>query len=74
MRRTEIGMRNRTVEELSKLGKTPYELGKMLGCKTRLVNYWFDKDGVPSHYYLNKLHNLGCDILYIITGVKKHGN
>lgn len=74
MRKTEFNMRERTVEELSKLGKSPYELGKILGCPTSLVNYWMDKQGVPSHYYLEKLYHLGCDILYIITGVRQHGN
>lgn len=74
VRKTEITMRNRTVEELNKLGKSPYELAKLLGCPTCLVNYWMNKEGVPSHHYLNKLHNLGCDILYIITGERRHGN
>lgn len=74
MRKTEVNMRNRTVEELNKLNKSPYEIAKLLGCPTSLVNYWMGREGVPSHYYLEKLHHLGCDILYIIVGERQHGN
>ncbi len=74
MRMTDVGMRKRTVEELNKLSDYPPDVAKMVGCSDTLARYWMNEEGVPSHYYLNKLYILGCDILYIITGVRQHGN
>lgn len=74
MRWTDWGMRARTVEELNKLGDTPQEIAKIIGCSDTLVRYWLNEEGVPSHLYLKKLYELGCDILYIITGVRQNGN
>lgn len=74
MRQTDWTMRKRTAEELMKLSDTAREIAKLVGCSENLVKYWLNEEGVPSHFYLNKLHNLGCDILYIITGVRRFGN
>lgn len=76
MRRTDWSMRARTVEELEKLGDTAYEIAKLIGCGSseRLVKNWLNEECVPSHFYLNRLYELGCDILYIITGVRQNGN
>lgn len=69
MRWTDLGMRARTAEELRKLNCTSLEIAKAIGCSTTLVNYWLNEEGVPSHSYLKRLYGIGCDILYIITGV-----
>lgn len=74
MRQTDISMRVRTAEELRKLGDTPTKVAKRIGCSTELARYWLNEEGVPSHFYLKKMYELGCDILYIITGVRQHGN
>ena len=74
MKATDFKMRKRTVEELKKLGDTPQEIAKVIGCKDQLVRHWLDEECVPSHIYMNRLYEVGCDILYIITGVKQHGN
>lgn len=76
MRRTDWSMRERTAEELNKLGDTNYKIAKTIGCgcSERLVKYWRNQEGVPSHFYLKRLHELGCDILYIITGVRQCGD
>ena len=72
MRWTDWEMRARSVEELKKLGDTPQEIAKIIGCSDTLVRYWLNEEGVPSHLYLKKLYEIGCDILYIITGVRQH--
>ena len=76
MRRTDLAMRKRTVEELKRLADTPTEIAKVIGhgCSDSLVRYWLNEEGVPSHFYLNCMHEVGCDILYIITGVHRFGN
>ena len=73
MRRMDCEMRARTAEELRKLGNTSWEISKIVGCSETLVRYWLNEEGVPSHFYLKKLYELGCDILYIIVGVRQHG-
>lgn len=74
MRRMDVKMRSRAAEELNKLGDSSYEIAKLIGCSDNLVRYWMNEEGVPSHFYLNRLYELGCDILYIITGVRQNGN
>lgn len=74
MRWTDWEMRKRSAEELNKLGDTPQEIAKIIGCSDTLVRYWLNEEGVPSHRYLKRLYEIGCDILYIITGVRQHGN
>lgn len=74
MRWTDWPMRERSVEELRKLGDTPQEIAKLIGCSDTLVKYWLNEEGVPSHFYLKKIYELGCDILYIITGVRQYGD
>lgn len=73
MRRMDCEMRARTAEELRKLGDTSWEISKIVGCSETLVRYWLNEEGVPSHFYLKKLYELGCDILYIIVGVRQYG-
>ena len=74
MRWTDWDMRARSAEELRKLGDTPQEIAKIIGCSDTLVRYWLNEEGVPSHLYLKRLYEIGCDILYIITGVRQNGN
>ena len=74
MRTTDVNMRIRTVEELSKISDDHIEVARIVGCSTTLARYWMNEEGVPSHLYLKRLYELGCDVLYIITGVRQHGN
>lgn len=74
MRWTDWEMRARAAEELNKLADTPQEIATIIGCPTSLVKYWLNEEGVPSHLYLKRLYEIGCDILYIITGVRQNGD
>lgn len=68
MRHVDPDMCIRSVQEIRKLGRDPGIIASKIGCSRQLVNYWLSGDGIPGAYYLRKLHELGCDILYIITG------
>lgn len=68
MRPNDVNIRDRLIEELSKLGDTPYAVAKLIGCPTQLVRYWLDGVYTPSAFYLQRLHEIGCDVLYILTG------
>lgn len=71
MRPTDYEMCARTAEELRRLDKTPCAIANLVGCKHQLVRYWLSGEGVPCAAYLKRLHEIGCDILYIITGERK---
>lgn len=68
MRITDYNMRIRAAEELRKLGRNHYVIAEKIGCSPQLVKYWLELGGLPSAHYLKRLHELGCDIIYIIVG------
>jgi transcriptional regulator with XRE-family HTH domain len=68
MRPSDTNIRNRTIEELRKVGGYSHEIAKRTGCPSNLVQYWLDGEYTPSAVYLAKLHDAGCDVLYILTG------
>lgn len=68
MRMRDVGIADRTVEEISKLSDDPREIAKLVGCPTNLIRYWLDGTNTPSAFYLRRLHEIGCDVLYILTG------
>ena len=70
MRIRDASITERTIEEISKLGPTPYDIGKIVGCPTQLVRYWLDGIYMPSAFYLRRFHEIGCDVMYILTGVR----
>lgn len=61
-------MAERVAEEINKLGKTQVEVARKLGCSAGLVRKWANAESVPSSAYLAQLHNIGADVMYIITG------
>lgn len=68
MRLYDRGIAERMIEELSKLGDTPYDISKLVGCPTQLVRSWLDGINTPSTFYLRRFHEIGCDVLYILSG------
>ena len=74
MRLRDFGIAERTTEEVSKLGDTPLEIAKLIGCPAQLVRYWLDSTYTPSAYYLRRFHELGCDVIYILTGKHSGGD
>lgn len=59
---------DRSIEELQKLGRTINEIAEIVGCPPARVRHWLDGIHTPSAYYLRRFHEIGCDVLYILTG------
>lgn len=70
MRYRDKAIVDRTIEELTRISDDPHELSKLLGCPKQLVCYWLDGTYTPGAYYLWKIHTIGCDVLYILTGTR----
>lgn len=68
MRMRDVGIADRTAEEVSKIDSDPRVIAKLIGCPTALVRTWLDGTYTPSAYYLRRFHEIGCDVLYILTG------
>jgi hypothetical protein len=64
----DVGIADRTAEEVSKIDSDPHVIAKLVGCPVQLVRYWLDGTYTPSAYYLRRFHEIGCDVLYILTG------
>lgn len=68
MRYRDYDITLRTAEEVSKLGSTPVEIAKLIGCPAQVVRSWLNGEFTPSAHYLRRFHEVGCDVLYILTG------
>lgn len=61
-------MTPRLIEEIYRLGYSNTELAQALGCSQTAINQWITGLTIPYAYYLAKLHRIGCDVIYILTG------
>lgn len=61
-------MAQRVSEEIFKLGDTQAEVARKLGCSVGLVRKWANGESIPSTAYLPLLHDIGADVMYILTG------
>ena len=75
-RKADIAVGHRTFEELdrifylSKYGGI-IKAAKSIGCDKKSIYGW--ENGVtPETIYLIRLHHLGADVIYIMTGVRKN--
>lgn len=68
MRRNDLAMRERLVEELYKIAPNYILISEKLGCSRQLVLQWLRQESLPGCWYLRELHNAGCDVIYILTG------
>lgn len=69
--RPQIEIGKRAFEEVNRLFNNQKKAKVMLGISSQQLLYdWMD--GVaPSAKYLQRLHYLGADVIYILTGDKK---
>lgn len=61
-------MTPRLIEELYRLNLSDTELANTLHCSQTTIKQWISGHTVPYAFYLAKLHYLGCDVIYILTG------
>ena len=64
----EIGQR--AFEEVSRLFDSQKVAKEMLGLSSGQLLYDWMQGVAPSAKYLQRLHNLGADVIYILTGEK----
>lgn len=73
MNRTDTDMYARVAEEILRRRDISYvQLARELGCNYTTVQVWMRGEGVPGPYFLRRLHNLGYDIIYMLTGERNH--
>ena len=65
----EIG--KRAFEEVNRLFNNQKKAKVMLGISSRQLLYDWMEGVAPSAKYLQRLHYLGADVIYILTGDKK---
>lgn len=68
MRMRDVGIADRTAEVVAAIAPTDAMIAKIVGCPTQLIRYWLNGLYTPSAFYLRRLHEIGCDVLYILTG------
>ena len=73
MRKVNYDIQARTAEELRKLGKSAREIADAMGCSPSHVRNWLNEDATISAWYLAKMHELGCDVIYVLTGEADNG-
>lgn len=64
----EIG--RRANEEVYRVFGNYRKAARLIGCDYRLINSWMHGN-TPGGHFLARMHYLGCDVLYILTG-KRH--
>ena len=67
----EIG--HRMVEEMDRIRCTQRKTVKQLGFKKSCLNEWRN-GGTPGGYMLARLHYLGGDVMYVLTGTRSNQN
>lgn len=68
MREIDLAMRERTAQELRKLGGNHIVIAERANLQSNQVQLWLNGDATPSAGSLRKLHYAGLDVLYILTG------
>ena len=58
----------RLSEEILRLGITNAEIATRIGCHPPKVSDWACGRSIPYSWYLARLYELGCDVIYILVG------
>ena len=66
----DIGIGKRAAEEVYRVFKNYAKAARILGCHKRIFYDWNEGD-TPGGHYLAALHYHGCDVMYILTGVRQ---
>ena len=69
-RKADPSIGRRAFEEVYNLADTLPAASKLLGADRKLLYSWHH-GATPEVFYLVKLHDLGADILYILTGQRR---
>lgn len=69
--RPQIEIGKRAFEEVNRLFDNQKKAEAMLGISSKQLLYDWMGGVAPSAKYLQRLHYLGADVIYILTGVRK---
>lgn len=72
MTKPQIEIGHRAFEEVSRLFESMKDARRMIGTKSHKLIYDWMEGAAPSAKYLQRLHYLGADVIYILTGVRKN--
>lgn len=70
MARAQIEIGQRAFEEVNRLFEKMNDAKSLLGMKSNQLIYDWMEGCAPSAKYLQRLHYLGADVIYILTGVR----
>lgn len=65
--KSDITIGYRAMSEVRRLFGSMTQAAKVIGCKKRLIYDW-GSGTAPSAIYLVRLHEIGADVLWILTG------
>lgn len=68
MARADEALYDRMQEELFALNISASELARKIGCSIPTASDWMAGNNLPGTAYLSPLHDIGVDIMYILTG------
>lgn len=66
-RKSDISIGYRAAYECRRLFEGPKQAADIIGCNRRLLYEW-EQGAAPSAIYLVRLHEIGADVLWILTG------
>ncbi len=72
-RKADIAIGERAYSEVLRLFGSVSKAAVAIGCTRGLINDWHWGTS-PGAMYLARLHQLGADVIWILTGVKSDGN
>ena len=71
MAKAQIEIGRRAFEELSRIIPKQKDARILLGMKSKQLPYDWLAGCAPSAKYLQRLHELGADVIYILTGTRQ---
>lgn len=72
MAKAQIEIGKRAYEEAMRVCESVNAANKMIGCNSDGHVYKWNEGVAPSAKYLQRLHYIGADVIYILTGVRKN--
>lgn len=72
MASAELQIGKRAYQEAMRICESAAVANKMIGCNSKGHVYKWNEGVSPSAKYLQRLHYMGADVIYILTGVRKN--
>ena len=73
MASAELQIGKRAYQEAMRICESATAANKMIGCNSKGHVYKWNDGVAPSAKYLQRLHFMGADVIYILTGIRTGG-